>query len=217
MGYNLPEECQNIECLIHLACNNLSKKSDLNNSDIDFLGTKIILNNIKKFRKNGQKIKFIFLSSQSSSKNALSLYGKSKYKIEKLINFKDDIIIRPGLVYSNKKKGRSIFDYFDNNDDGEIFADLETGSEWDSARRAISGPLAGQQLKRLNTRRSFWFSVAIDPEESSAKITSTAWQPSSQFIGLPPPELVLIPLPLLAPGLRHRPVPRALEHHLNVD
>jgi len=110
LGYNLPEECKNIECLIHLACNNLSKKSDLNNSDIDFLGTKIILNNIKKFRKNGQKIKFIFLSSQSSSKNALSLYGKSKYKIEKLINFKDDIIIRPGLVYSNKKKGRSIFD-----------------------------------------------------------------------------------------------------------
>ena len=40
----------------------------------------------------------------------MSLYGKSKYKIEKLTNFKNDIIIRPGLVYSNKKKGRSIFD-----------------------------------------------------------------------------------------------------------
>jgi len=109
LGYNLPEECKNIECLIHLACNNLSKKSDLNNSDIDFLGTKIILNNIKKFRKNGQKIKFIFLSSQSSSKNALNLYGKSKFRIEQLMNFKDDIIIRPGLVYSSKKKDRSIF------------------------------------------------------------------------------------------------------------
>ena len=109
LGYNLPEKCKNIECLIHLACNNLSKKSDLNNSDIDFLGTKIILNNIKKFRKKGRKIKFIFLSSQSSSKNALNLYGKSKFRIEKLMNFKDDIIIRPGLVYSDKKKGRSIF------------------------------------------------------------------------------------------------------------
>jgi len=69
LGCNLPEECKNIECLIHLACNNLSKKSNLNNLDIDFLGTKIILNNIKKFRKNGQKIKFIFLSSQSYMEN----------------------------------------------------------------------------------------------------------------------------------------------------
>ena len=110
LGENLSDECKNVECLIHLACNNLSKKTNSNYLDIDFLGTKIILNNIKKFRKNGQKIKFIFLSSQSSSKNSLNLYGKSKFRIEKLMNFKDDIIIRPGLVYSNKKKSRSIFD-----------------------------------------------------------------------------------------------------------
>jgi hypothetical protein len=32
---------------------------------------------------------------------------------------------------------------------------------WDAAGRAGSGPLADTQLERLNTRRAFWFSIAI--------------------------------------------------------
>lgn len=45
--------------------------------------------------------------------------------------------------------------------DGQRFVDLETGSVWDAQGQAISGPLAGAELEQLNTRRSFWFSVAI--------------------------------------------------------
>ena len=43
----------------------------------------------------------------------------------------------------------------------QSFVDQETGSIWDTAGRATSGPLAGSRLKQMNTRRSFWFSIAI--------------------------------------------------------
>ena len=46
---------------------------------------------------------------------------------------------------------------------GEVqsFVDRETGSAWNAAGQATSGPLAGAQLDWLNTRRAFWFSIAI--------------------------------------------------------
>ena len=50
---------------------------------------------------------------------------------------------------------------FDYQGDIQKFVDRETGSVWDSAGRATSGPLAGAQLEWLNTRRAFWFSIAI--------------------------------------------------------
>jgi hypothetical protein len=49
-------------------------------------------------------------------------------------------------------------------EDGRI-QDLETGSEWDLAGRAIDGELAGAQLEPLSVRSTFWFSlVANFPE-----------------------------------------------------
>jgi len=50
---------------------------------------------------------------------------------------------------------------FDYQDDIQSFVDRETGSAWDPAGRAISGSLAGTELEWLNTRRAFWFSIAI--------------------------------------------------------
>jgi len=41
------------------------------------------------------------------------------------------------------------------------FTDQETGTSWDFAGRGGDGPLAGNRLERLRTRRSFWFAVAI--------------------------------------------------------
>jgi len=41
------------------------------------------------------------------------------------------------------------------------FTDRETESTWDFAGRAEDGPFAGSRLDRVNTRRSFWFAVAI--------------------------------------------------------
>ena len=50
---------------------------------------------------------------------------------------------------------------FDYRADGESFFDRESGTRWDEAGRGVSGPLAGTQLQRLDTRRAFWFSIAI--------------------------------------------------------
>ena len=41
------------------------------------------------------------------------------------------------------------------------FVHGETGSVWDPAGRAASGPQAGTQLEWLNTSRAYWFSIAI--------------------------------------------------------
>jgi hypothetical protein len=37
------------------------------------------------------------------------------------------------------------------------YIDAETGSEWDISGRAVSGPLAGKQLRRLPLVSDFWF------------------------------------------------------------
>ena len=46
----------------------------------------------------------------------------------------------------------------------EDIIDLETGSVWDMAGRAVSGPLTGQQLIALPSKTSYWFAiVAAEP------------------------------------------------------
>jgi len=49
---------------------------------------------------------------------------------------------------------------FDYREADQSFVDRETGSVWDTAGRATSGPLAESRLKQMGTRRSFWFSIA---------------------------------------------------------
>ncbi len=89
---------KHIDVLIHLAHEYSSKSFKVN-----FFGTKKLFDNALK---NNIK-KIIFISSLSSHKNAKSLYGKTKYEIEKYcVLRKKIIIIRPGLVfgYSLDKK-----------------------------------------------------------------------------------------------------------------
>ena len=50
---------------------------------------------------------------------------------------------------------------FDYQQDRQVFVDRETSSVWDAAGRATGGAMAGTQLRRLNTRRAFWFSIVI--------------------------------------------------------
>ena len=50
---------------------------------------------------------------------------------------------------------------FEYRQDRQVFVDRETSSIWDAAGRATGGPMSGAQLKRVNTRRAFWFSIAI--------------------------------------------------------
>ena len=60
-------------------------------------------------------------------------------------------------AYSNELDGRSLTFVFEN---GRIL-DTETGSEWNSLGKAISGELAGSQLEELLSFNHFWFSWAV--------------------------------------------------------
>ena len=51
-----------------------------------------------------------------------------------------------------------VFDYLE---DRRAFVDRPTGSVWDMGGVAFEEPLTGVRLKPLNTRRAFWFSIAI--------------------------------------------------------
>ena len=44
---------------------------------------------------------------------------------------------------------------------GGGFRDGQTGSQWTLTGRAVEGPLAGERLRPLPTRRAFWFALAI--------------------------------------------------------
>ena len=43
---------------------------------------------------------------------------------------------------------------------GDRFVDRETGSEWDITGRAVSGPLAGEELRPIRHDEQFWFALA---------------------------------------------------------
>jgi len=45
--------------------------------------------------------------------------------------------------------------------DGAQFTDAETGSTWDFAGRATTGPLAGRQLRKLVVLKDYWFDWRI--------------------------------------------------------
>lgn len=42
-----------------------------------------------------------------------------------------------------------------------IARDRETGTSWDFSGRAVAGPLVGEKLTPLPTRRAFWFAVSL--------------------------------------------------------
>lgn len=50
-------------------------------------------------------IKFLFVSSQTASDKAMTLYGKTKWEIEQLVIAADGNIARPGMVYGGQLKG----------------------------------------------------------------------------------------------------------------
>ena len=66
---------------------------------------------------------------------------------------------RASVAYSRDIGDRLLT--FDYREADQSFVDRETGSIWDTAGRATSGLLAGSSLKQMDTRRSFWFSIAI--------------------------------------------------------
>ena len=76
----------------------------------------------------------------------------------------DQVGGRPVVVVS-KENGRAVGAFFREVDARSLTfdyrADRETESVWDGEGRATECPLAGKELERSNTRRAFWFSIAI--------------------------------------------------------
>lgn len=72
-----------------------------------------------------------------------------------------DLDSQAGAAYQPEVGGQSLtFEIRDGQ-----FTDRETGSSWDLAGRAISGPLQGSRLPELPSRTSFWFAIiAAEPE-----------------------------------------------------
>ncbi len=54
------------------------------------------------------------------------------------------------------------------------FVDTTTGSEWDIAGVAVSGPLAGEKLERIPSTMEFWFDWQLRHPDT---VVHTEWQP----------------------------------------
>jgi len=83
------------EIIIHTAY--IPNEKLLSTEDINFKATKRLYDIGKR---KGVKL-FIFLSSFSASENAVSEYGKSKFKTTQLFDLNNSLIIEPGLVIGN--------------------------------------------------------------------------------------------------------------------
>lgn len=90
---NIPDEVfVNAHYLIH--CAYVVANKSINARKINYDGTKNIIELSRKY--NLKKI--IYLSSFSALDETSSVYGKSKFEIEKLFNPTLDLILKPGLV-----------------------------------------------------------------------------------------------------------------------
>ena len=63
-------------------------------------------------------------------------------------------------VFERTVDGRRL-EFFQKKDTGLELIDAETGSTWNFAGKAITGPLAGRQLKKVFVLEDFWFDWRI--------------------------------------------------------
>lgn len=49
--------------------------------------------------------RFVFVSSQSATPDALSAYGRNKWAIEQKLKEPEDVVVRPGMVYGGEEQG----------------------------------------------------------------------------------------------------------------
>ncbi len=86
---------ENADYIIHCAYLKSSKNNDTSRINIE--STKRLLEISRKYKLK----KFVFLSSFSAHKDALSNYGKTKFELEKIFDKNSDLVIKPGLVLGN--------------------------------------------------------------------------------------------------------------------
>lgn len=88
-----------VDALIHLATVTNSQISNQKVIDLELFALKNLLEEVQK---NGIK-NFIFISSQSASKNSPTNYGYRKYLLEEEVLKNNGIVVRPGLVYGEEE------------------------------------------------------------------------------------------------------------------
>lgn len=64
---------------------------------------------------------------------------------------------RSARAFDRRLEGREMQLYALPDSDPLVLLDSETGSHWDFSGTALSGPLAGSELQRLQTVRDYWF------------------------------------------------------------
>lgn len=113
LGQPLPEACRSAQAVVHLASATLGQTGAERAAAIeaDVEGTRVIVQQIRRWRAEGSHQRFVFVSSQSSRPEAVNAYGRSKWAIEQMLDGSDEVVLRPGLVYSDPP--RSVFAMFD--------------------------------------------------------------------------------------------------------
>ena len=66
-----------------------------------------------------------------------------------------------GIAFSRRLDDGRVLTFDPSEDAGTTARDRETGSRWDFFGRAVNGPLGGQKLTPLPTRRAFWFAISL--------------------------------------------------------
>ncbi len=86
----------NVRALIHIAYETQFKSRE-KAQEVNENGTLKLLELVRKYKIP----QFVFISSMAAHEEAESFYGQSKHRIEKILDPKTDLIIRPGTVLGN--------------------------------------------------------------------------------------------------------------------
>jgi len=112
LGESLPPQFGDVDAVIHAASATLVENRNMAEAyRRDVEGSRTLIESVRSIRRSGRRIRFIFLSSQSSKADAVNVYGRSKWAIESLLDQEDEIIVRPGLVYADQPT--SVFALFE--------------------------------------------------------------------------------------------------------
>lgn len=112
LGQELPGDCSAADAVVHLATAALHHTVSAQiAAELDVEGSRLLIEQLRRWRRDGRPRRFIFLSSQSARLEARNVYGRSKWAIERLLDQPDEIIVRPGLVYGEPPA--SVFASFD--------------------------------------------------------------------------------------------------------
>jgi nucleoside-diphosphate-sugar epimerase len=103
----LATDLNDVDVVFHCASATITASRNLNTArELDLVGTHILVEQCRAASRNRTTpILFVFLSSQSASPEARNIYGRSKFEIEQLLTGPSEVIVRPGLVYSDVRSG----------------------------------------------------------------------------------------------------------------